>query len=72
MPGLLLFLSASRVSFQPGIDPFGLQPNRTPAADARVPQFLALARRVDGVPAHSRRTPQPSATFNQGFIAQPS
>ena len=37
MPGLILFLGASRVSFQPGIDPFGLQPNRTPAAHARVP-----------------------------------
>jgi hypothetical protein len=49
MPGMLLFLGASRVSFQPGVDPFGLQSDRTSAADANVAQFLALARRVDGV-----------------------
>ena len=71
MPGLILFLGASRVSFQPGIDPFGLQPNRTPAAHARVPELLALAGRVDGVPAQAGVS-APSATFNQGFIAQPS
>ena len=67
MPGLILFLGASRVSFQPGIDPFGLQPNRTPAAHARVPELLApggwMVSRLK--PAYA---PAP-ATFNQGFIA---
>ena len=52
MPGMLL-LGTPRVSFQPGVDPFGLQPNGSPASDAHVAQFLALAGRVDGVPAQA-------------------
>src|SRR5689334_18173124 len=52
MPGLILIpLGASRVSFQPGIDPFGFQPNRTPAADACMVQLAPLACGVDGVAA---------------------
>ena len=52
MPGLIPFLGASRVSFHRASIPlFAFQPNRTPAADARVPELLALAGCVDGVPA---------------------
>jgi hypothetical protein len=42
MPGMMLILGASRVSFQPGVDPFRLQPNGTPASDANMAQLLAL------------------------------
>src|SRR6266545_2579168 len=39
------------VSFQPRVDPFRLESNRSPAADSRMLQLAPLARGVDGVAA---------------------
>src|SRR5947199_8695669 len=44
----------SSVSFQPCVDPFRLEPNRSSATDARMVQLAPLARGVDGVAAHAR------------------
>jgi hypothetical protein len=46
-------LGTTRVPFQPGVDPFGLQTNGAPPTDARVVDFAALTRCVDRVPTHA-------------------
>jgi hypothetical protein len=48
-----VILNTWRMPFQPGVDPLRLEANRSPSADARVPELLALARGVDRVPAHT-------------------
>ena len=37
------------MSFEPGIEPFRFDPNRSAPTDARMPQFTPFARGVDGV-----------------------
>src|SRR6266849_3499127 len=44
---------SSRVSFQPRVDPFRFEANRSSAADARVVQLTSLARGVDRVATHT-------------------
>jgi hypothetical protein len=59
------------VSFEPGVDPFGLEPDRAAPSDACVVNLATLARSVDRVPAHAGIL-RSSATFIQIFIANSS
>src|SRR5437870_4025849 len=44
---------ASGMPFQPRIDPFASEPDRSPASDARVTKLATLAGGVDRVAAHA-------------------